>query len=128
MFIAVIHWRVKPDQKSLNDFREHWNKRNAIDDRDGLIGEFLSEALASKDYPYITWHLDPESSGDFKSYVTVGLWSNPEAFAREVARHFNDDEPILAFEKYRRRRVVFAPVGQRIGMDVLPKTDSEGVV
>lgn len=128
MFIAVIHWRVKPEQEALEAFRDHWNKRNRINDRTGLIGEFLSEALPSKDYPYITWQLDAESLGNFKSYVTVGLWADAAAFLREVAQYFNDDAPMLSFEKYRRRRVVFTPVGQRIGKDTLPTTDSEGVL
>jgi len=78
-------------------------------------------------FPYITWHLDPESLGNFKSYVTIGLWADAKTFGEEVAKYFNDDKPLLAFEKYRRRRVIFEPVGWRIGKTSLPNYDSPGV-
>jgi hypothetical protein len=77
--------------------------------------------------PYITWHLDPESLGNFKSYVTIGLWADAATFAEQVAKYFNDDKPLLPFEKYRRRRVIFSPVGWRIGKTALPEGDSPGV-
>jgi hypothetical protein len=46
---------------------------------------------------------------------------------REVAAYFNDNKPLLPFEKYRRRRVIFRPVGWRIGETSLPEKDSLGV-
>jgi hypothetical protein len=79
------------------------------------------------DFPYITWHLDPESTGDFKSFVTVGLWHGSDAFRDQVAAQFNDDKPLLPFEKYRRRRVIFRPVERRIGDARMPTDDSPGV-
>jgi hypothetical protein len=77
--------------------------------------------------PYITWHLGPESLANFKSYVTIGLWADADTFDREVAKYFNDDKPLLPFEKYRRRRVIFSPVDCRTGMTKLPDEDSPGV-
>ena len=61
-----------------------------------------------------------ESLGNFKSYVTTGLWADAENFQEQVAQYFNDDKPLLSFEKYRRRRVIFEPVGWRIGETPLP--------
>jgi len=127
MFIALIHWRIKPDDESVKAFIGHWNTRNSIADRRGLIGEFVSDTLPMANFPYITWHLDPESLGDFKSYVTIGLWDDAGTFGKEVAKYFNDDKPLLPFEKYRRRRVIFKPVGWRIGQTKLPDGDSPGV-
>lgn len=127
MFIALIHWRIKPDEESVAAFIEFWNTQNTISDRRGLIGEFLSGTLPMTDFPYISWHLDPESLGNFKSYVTVGLWDDAEKFREQVAKYFNDDNPLLCFEKYRRRRVVFNAVGWRIGKAQLPEADSPGV-
>ena len=45
MIVALIHWRIKPDEKSESAFRDHWKTRNSIAERSGLIGEFLSESL-----------------------------------------------------------------------------------
>lgn len=127
MFIALIHWRIKPDDDSMKAFLGHWNTRNSISDRSGLIAEFVSDALPMASFPYITWHLDPESLGNFKSLVTIGLWADAETFGKQVAKYFNDNNPLLPFEKYRRRRVIFSPVGWRIGETKLPDGDSPGV-
>jgi len=127
MFIALIHWRIKPEPKHREAFLRHWKTNNTIPDRSALIAEFLSDSLPIKEFPYITWHLDPESSGDFKSYVTVGLWASAEAFNKQIAGYFNDEKPLLDFEKYRRRRVVFDPVASRIGDAKIPEHDSEEV-
>jgi hypothetical protein len=50
-----------------------------------------------------------------------------DAFKDQVAAYFNDDKPMLAFEKYRRRRVMFNPLDWRIGETALPDRDSPGV-
>jgi len=97
MIVALIHWRVKPDTKSKNAFIKHWKTNNFIPDRTGLIAEFLSDSMKIADFPWITWHLDPESLGNFKSYVTVGLWQDSIHFKDQVANYFNDDKPMLPF-------------------------------
>jgi len=127
MIIALIHWRIRPDQESIHAFLNHWKTNNTIGDRSGLMAEFLSDSLPTKEFPYITWHLDGESLGNFRSYVTVGLWQDAEKFSDQVANYFNDERPLLAFEKYRRRRVIFKPVHWRLGQADLPSEDSEGV-
>lgn len=77
--------------------------------------------------PSVTVRKDPESLGNFKSYVTIGLWVDAANFQEQVAQYFNDDKPLLEFEKYRRRRVIFEPVGWRVGETPLPSGDSAGV-
>jgi hypothetical protein len=127
MIIALIHWRIQPDETSKSAFLDHWKTNNTIGDRTGLMAEFLSDSLPVKEFPDITWHLDSESLGNFKSYVTVGIWDDTEAFHKQVADYFNDDNPLLPFEKYRRRRVIFRPIEWRIGKRSLPPNDSPGV-
>ena len=127
MIIALIHWRVKLGKKHTTAFMKHWKTRNRISNRNGLIAEFLSDSLPMSQFPYITWHLDSESLGDFKSYVTVGFWQDSEAFENQVAAYFNDGKPLLPFEQYRRRRVIFKPEQWRIGRSNLPTKDSHGV-
>jgi hypothetical protein len=123
--IALIHWRIKPDR--VEEFLTHWREKNQIADRSGLIAEFLSDSLKPSDLPFITWHLDEQSLGNFRSYVTVGIWADDEAFAEQVARYFNDENPMLPFEQFRRRRVVFRPVEWRIGYSAMPDSDTPGV-
>ena len=127
MIIALIHWRIQPDEASRDAFLEHWKTNNTITDRTGLIAEFLSDSLPIASFPYITWHLDPESLGNFKSFVTIGLWDDADTFGQQVAAYFNDDRPLLSFEKYRRRRVIFRPISWRMGKTALPTEDSKGV-
>jgi hypothetical protein len=128
MIIALIQWRIRPDEESQSAFLHHWKTRNAIEDRTGLLAEFLSDSPPTSGLPIpITWHLDAESLGNFKSFVTVGLWDDAEAFRTQVAKYFNDEKPKEAFEKYRRRRVIFRPVSWRIGKATLPADDSPDV-
>ena len=127
MMIALIHWRIKPNDESVEAFLEHWRTNNTIGDRSGLIAEFLSQSLPMAQFPFITWHLDAESLGNFKSYVTVGIWQDAADFAKQVAGYFNDENPLLPFEQYRRRRVVFKPAEWRIGCASMPTLDSPGV-
>jgi hypothetical protein len=123
MVIALIHWRIKPDETSIADFLKFWREQATVSDRAGLVGEFLSEAAKLTDYPYITWHLDHDHLGNFKSYVNVGIWTDETAFHEQIAKNFNDDKPMLPFEAFRRRRVIIKPDSWRIGKAALPNAD-----
>lgn len=83
--------------------REHWRTKNSIHDRSQRISGFLGESLPMAAFPYITWHLDPESTGNFKSFVTVGILQDSDAFQGQIAKYFNDNGPLYEFEEYRRR-------------------------
>ena len=122
VIIALIHWRVKLGEEATAAFLKHWQTRNTIANRRGLIAEFLSDSLSMSQFPYITWHLDSESLGNFKSYVTVGFWNDSDAFRDQVAAYFNDDKPLLDFEQYRRRRVIFKPVHRHSRIAKYPST------
>ena len=127
MFIILVHWRIKPEECYNKQFLEHWKTKNVIGNRNGLVGEFLSDSLNIKDFPHITWNLDSESLGNFRSYVTIGLWKDQCSFEKEVGGFYNDNNPLEDFEKYRRRRVGFEEVEWRIGCTEFPVRDSKGV-
>ena len=93
-----------------------------------MVGEFLNEALVPKDIGYITWHLDPDSLGTFKSFVNVGIWDDEKAFHEQIGQYFNDDMPVKDFEMYRRRRIALRPECWRMGDAKLPVQDSGGVL
>jgi hypothetical protein len=123
MIIALNHWRIKPDNESVAAFLEHWRTIATVRDRTGLIAEYLSEVESTKAYPYITWHLDSESLGDYKSFVNVSIWQDANAFHEQLGKAFNDLLPMKDFEKYRRRRVMLTPNSWRIGASPAPSTD-----
>lgn len=62
MIVAIIRWRIKPDEESKQEFLADWKTHNSIADHSGLIAEFLSPSLPTADFRCITWHLDPEST------------------------------------------------------------------
>ena len=43
MHVVLVHWRIKPDEESINAFLKDWREVYTIGDRTGLIAEFLSE-------------------------------------------------------------------------------------
>ncbi|MDE0008940.1 MAG: hypothetical protein OXS50_11740, partial [Gammaproteobacteria bacterium] len=110
------------------DFREFWAQEAQVQDRLGLIAEFLSEVGSKEDYPYITWTLDDQAAEPSQMYVNVGIWTDPDAFRDQIARYFNDDGPIRDFEAARRVRTVLMPKWWRIGDASLPAADSTGVL
>ncbi len=128
MHVVMVHWRIKPDEGSISAFLKDWREVYTIPNRAGLIGEFLSEALPAKLFPDTTWHLDPDGLGDFKSFVNVALWRDAKDFHEQVAKNYNDNNPMRPYEKYRRRRVVAETVAWRIGQFPLPNADSPGVL
>ena len=125
MVIVVIKWSIKAEM--IEDFRGYWAQEARVQDRMGLVGEFLSEVGSKDDYPYITWTLDDQGGEPSQVYVNVGIWMDPVAFQDQIARYFNDDGPIREFEATRRVRTVLMPRWWRIGDASLPADDSSGV-
>lgn len=126
MVIVVIKWSIRPDM--VGQFHEFWSREARVQDRLGLVGEFLSEVGSKDEYPYITWSLDGHGAPPGEVYVNVGIWSDADAFRDQIARYFNDNGPIRAFEAARRIRAVLVPRWWRIGEASLPAGDSGGVV
>ena len=127
MIIVLIHWRIKPTKKDIDEFLEFWRKTAIVEDRSGMVGEFLSTLESPQKLPYITWNLDdkPES---YTSFINVGFWQDEEAFSEQIARYFDDTKPIKSFEEVRRVRTVLRPKCWRIGDRALPHHDSGGVL
>ena len=126
MVIVVIKWSIKPDR--IEAFRLFWSQEARVQDRRGLVGEFLNEVGSKDDYPYITWNLDDQGAQASQLYVNVGIWTDSDAFQEQIARYFNDDGPIREFEAARRVRTVLMPKLWRIGGAMLPVDDSSGVL
>ena len=112
--IVIVEWRIKKGQEAA--FLDYWSQNEAIDDRSGLIGEYLSHVEDQKDCQWITL----EFGDGWTTYVNVGFWSDADAFRREVGPKINDQRPALSFEHEKRRRTFLCPDRWRVGEAMLP--------
>ena len=122
MVIVLVHWKIKP--KRVDVFFEYWRKVVAVQDRAGLIGEFLSEACHASEFPWITWELT-RREGVYRSFVNVGMWTSAEGFHDQIAKYFRDGVEPQDFEHEPRVRTVLRPRCWRMGDSSLPVHDSD---
>ena len=133
MIIVFIDWYIKPDK--VDEFLTFWKQEAKIENRNGLIGEFLSKPADIKYKSWITWHMAaciPADSSThdepcYERFINIGLWMEEKSFEDAVAKYFNDNNPCKDFEAKRRRRALLTPEAWRIGQGKLPGDDSEGV-
>jgi hypothetical protein len=125
MIIVLIHWKIIPNK--VDEFLEFWRKTAVVQDRRGLIGEFLSEAYSTVEYSWITWQLTG-SYGKYHSFINVGLWNNAEDFHEQIGRYFESSSGKREFEYEPRIRTVLGPRCWRVGDSSLPQHDSSGVL
>ena len=123
MVIVLIQWKIKPGHE--DEFRKHWEQKLRIRDHTGLVGEFLCKPGPED---YITWRLPSPDDPPCIVFVNVGIWENADAFHQQVGRYFNNDKQPESFEADHRIRTVLYPGSRRMGLALLPKGDTEGVV
>ncbi len=116
MRIVIVEWRIEKGQEAA--FLDYWSSNEAVDDRSGLIGEYLSHVENQEDCHWITL----EFGDGWTTYVNVGFWSDAAAFRREVGPKINDKRPALSFEHEKRRRTFLCPDRWRVGETMLPGT------
>ena len=119
MRIVLIEWRIRKGQEE--QFLEYWSTRAVVQDRSGLIGEFLSRVESQQQYPWITWEVDER----WTTFVNVGLWREASNFEEQIGRYMEDTRPPMAFEAARRRRVMLAPERWRTGGTNLPNVSHD---
>lgn len=123
MRLVVVHWKVKLGRET--EFLDYWSTRATIEDRDGLMCEFLCSVEDRMRFPWITLQaLDPR----WTSFFNVGLWRDAAAFQDQIGRRIDDASPPLDFEAERRERVFLAPERWRLGRSTLPASDSPEVL
>lgn len=81
MIAVLIHWRIKPTPQAEQAFFDFWMKVAMIDDKTGLVGEFLSQPLPAGQFPFL---VDDLSHGpmdiDWRRFVNIGLWRDWQSF------------------------------------------------
>lgn len=119
MRIVIVEWRIKKGQESA--FMDYWSHNEAIEDRSGLIGEYLSHVETQNDCQWITL----EFGEGWTTFVNVGFWSDADAFRRQVGPKIDDTRPPLPFEHEKRRRTFLCPDRWRVGGSTLPAESHE---
>ena len=125
MVIVLVHWKIKPNR--VAEFLEYWRKVATVQDRAGLIGEFLSEACDASEFPWITWDLTGHE-GVYRSFINVGMWAEAADFHDQIATYFRDAASPQDFEHQPRIRSVLRPRCWRMGDSSLPVHDSGGTL
>ncbi len=119
--IVLVEWRIKKGREA--EFLKYWSTRATIEDRSGLIGEFLSKVEDQRQFPWMTWSLDRR----WTTFVNVGFWREGADFQQQIGRFIDNQRPPLAFEAQSRRRVFLAPERWRMGATSLYLTDHPDV-
>lgn len=130
MVIVLIKWKIRAGRKDIDDFLNSWRQEAFVQDRRGLIGEFLSEVGTKACFPYITWDVSDgdDERQECKVFINVGIWADADSFHEQIAQYFNDGNPPKEFEVEPRVRTVLTPKCWRMGDALLPKHDSGGVL
>lgn len=120
--IVVVHWKIKPGREA--EFLDYWATRSVVEDRTGLVGEYLSSIEDRSLAPWINWStLDPA----YTHYFNVGLWRDVDSFQDQIGKFIDNSRPPLAFEGAKRERVFLVPERWRAGRSALPANDPPGV-
>ena len=127
MIIVLIHWKIKPEPEMVEKFLEFWRQTAIVDDRGGLIGEFLTESHSTTEYGWITWQL-AGCEGKYKSFINIGYWDSADAFYAQIGKHFETSTGQKDFEAEPRLRTLMKPKCWRMGDGRLPVHDSGGVL
>ena len=125
MIIVMVHWKIVPDR--VNEFLDFWKGEATIDNRRGLVGEFLTEELSSADFEWITWQLTG-CERKYRSFVNVAYWKNAKEFQEQMGKNLETTMEKKDFEYQLRIRTVLKPKCWRMGNYPLPIHDSGGVL
>ena len=122
MVVVLLHWKIVPAK--VTDFMKNWKQEAVVQDRRGLIGEFLTEAHSATELDWITWDL----TGGYRSFINVGLWSDAGAFHDQIAMYFETRTGKHDFAYRARVRTLLEPSCWRLGEFSLPAHDSKSVL
>ena len=128
MIIVLIKWKIENKQEKLDAFLDFWKQEAVVQDRKGLVGEFLSKIGSRERYDYMTWDFEKPEGDAYKIFVNAAIWTDAGAFQEQIGQYFNDNNPLKDFEAERRVRTVLERACWRIGDASLPKHDSGEVL
>lgn len=124
MILAIIMWKILPDEKSQQDFLEYWANILNPAHKDELSGEFLSEPLTQEEagFDCTVLGFPRAKETDYVPYFNVGLWNSVDAFHQEIIIPFvNADKHTFEYEM--RERMILRPRLWRSGQFHRPFND-----
>lgn len=124
MQIVFVHWKIIRGCEDA--FKRHWRTGLPVNDRTGLVGEFLSEPSGHEKYNWVTWDL--RGPDGCTTFINVGLWADAETFHDQIGQYFKPTKGKEDFEFELRQRALLAPACWRMGDWRLPIHDSSGVL
>jgi hypothetical protein len=119
MEVVFVHWKIFKGQEE--QFKQHWRTGLPVNDRSGLVGEFLSEPTGHEKYDWVTWDL--RGTSEFTVFINVGLWADANTFHEQIGKYFNLAKGKLQFEYELRTRALLTPTCWRMGDWRLPIHD-----
>jgi hypothetical protein len=126
MELVFVHWKIIKGDEQEKKFKQHWKTGLPVNDRTGLVGEFLSRPTGHEKYDWVNWDL--RGTDEYTVFINVGLWADAEAFHKQIGQYFNPAGGKLEFEYELRRRALLTPDCWRMGDWRLPVHDSGGVL
>src|SRR3954454_16271424 len=82
--IVVILWKIKAGADNRQAFFKHWAETLKIDDRTGLVGEFLSRPLSAEEAGPEFSIFGADASPEYEIYFNVGIWDTLDDFRTQV--------------------------------------------
>jgi heme-degrading monooxygenase HmoA len=124
MVIVFVYWKIKKGHEEA--FKTKWRSGLPVNDRSGLVGEFLSQPTGHEKYDWITWDL--RGTEDYTPFINIGMWANAEAFHDQIGKYFKPEKEKDDFEFEIRTRALLKPDCWRMGDSKLAIHDSGGVL
>lgn len=119
MFVVLVWWKIKPGWDK--DFVKEWQDKLKIEDKSGLVAEFLTKV----DPPDSdnTWDLRVSESS---TYVNVGIWRSKKDFDLQIGKYKMRMRDV---ERKFRVRALLTPVTWRLGnADLKTVASKDGLV
>lgn len=113
MIIVLVFWQIHDNDEAITSFRKWWSESAAIEDRSGLVGEYLCDAAdvhvsfqVADQPPWVT------TDAPTRPFVNVAIWKDVDSFYEQVGQYMGQTQP---FEVVPRQRVVVNHVASRRG-------------
>jgi hypothetical protein len=122
--IVIILWKIKAGADNRQAFFKHWAEKLEIDDKAGLVGEFLSCPQSADEAGPEFSVFGAHASDEYELYFNVAIWETLDAFRAEVIEKYLGGDPAdkpFLFEPP--RRMALSPKQWRVGAAPLPAAD-----
>ena len=124
MVVILILWHIKQGQEQA--FIKAWKEDLFVNNREKLVGEFLSKTVDEVEDIFKSWKIATVCSPvePVTPYVNVGIWESLAAFLSEIKQYIQNPGASSQPWFVAKYRVVLEPVAWRIGGMGLPNRDS----